>query len=68
MQRKDVLAALNAEYGASWSAEDLQTPTDRPFETKWRNRASFERADMVRDGLLEDRSDGVWASHYGRTL
>lgn len=68
MSRADVLTALDAQYGAQWTADDLQAPSSRPFETKWRNRASYERADMVRDGLLEDRSDGVWAlSASGRS-
>lgn len=68
MSRADVLAALNDGYGATWTTEDVQAPNSRPFETKWRNRASYERAEMVRNGLLEDRSDGVWAlSASGRS-
>jgi len=61
LTRASVLDALDNEFGKQWTVEDLQTPASRPFETKWRNRASYERADMVRDGLLQDRADGTWA-------
>lgn len=42
------------------TAEDLETVASRPFEEKSRTRASFERAQMVRERLLVERRDGVW--------
>ncbi len=59
--RRDVLAALEDAYGDLWTQDDLLPQATRPFETKWRNRVSFERQRMVEAGLLEARADGVWA-------
>src|SRR3954453_2847459 len=59
--RADVLTAMDAAFGAAWTPEDLQAPASKPWETMWRNRASFERADMVRDGLLANESAGTWS-------
>jgi len=41
---------------------DLESPKSRPHEAKWQNRASYERAEMVRERLLRpDSPTGVWA-------
>jgi putative restriction endonuclease len=61
LSRAEVLTTLADDYAERWTVQDVQAPSSRPFETKWRNRASYERADMVRDGLLQDRADGMWA-------
>ena len=61
LTRAAVLAALGNEFGEQWTVGDLLTPERLPFETKWRDRASCERADMVRDGQLQDRAYGMWA-------
>lgn len=58
--RKHVLQEMDWRYGSSWTPEDLSSPNQRPFETKWMNRASYERADMVREGLLKDKASGLW--------
>lgn len=59
--RAQVLEALGARFSDLWTEEDRESPQQRPFEAKWRNRASFERADMVRAGLLEAKAGrGVW--------
>ncbi|GAB7190950.1 hypothetical protein NUM3379_16570 [Kineococcus sp. NUM-3379] len=58
--RSEVLQDLDDLYGATWTADDKGPQNSRPWETKWQNRVSFERADMVRDGLLTNRADGIW--------
>ncbi len=58
--RKQVLQEMDRRYGSSWTPEDRSSPNQRPFETKWMNRASYERADMVREGLLQDKASGLW--------
>lgn len=60
-RRKDLLAELDRRYQIQWTPEDRQPPFSRPSETNWENRASFERANMVRDGLLQPSSNGFWA-------
>ncbi|PVE94112.1 HNH endonuclease [Microbacterium sp. TPD7012] len=60
-RRRDVLDAFEEAYGHLWSDDDLLPQTTRQFETKWRNRTSFERQRMVEQGLLEARADGIWA-------
>jgi hypothetical protein len=47
-------------FGSRFTAEDRQLRTSRPSEEAWRNRASYERADMVRERLLVNRRDGIW--------
>lgn len=59
--RADVLNALDSQYSDSWTPEDLLPQNTRQFETKWRNRVSFERQRLVEDGLLESRADGIWS-------
>jgi hypothetical protein len=61
LTRARVLAHMEAQYKWAWTAEDNQTPPSRPFETKWRNNASYERANMVRDGLLQPGGGGNWS-------
>lgn len=58
--RASTLDHIDRRWGKSWSPEDLRAPKSRPFETNWRNRASYERARMVRDGLLVADADGSW--------
>lgn len=58
--RKEVLRDLERGYGALWTPEDRMPPKSRPFEANWMNRASYERASMVRDGLLADGGGGLW--------
>lgn len=60
MSRADVLRQMADEYGKHWTADDFSSPNTRPWETKWENRASYVRADMVREGLLADSADGNW--------
>jgi 5-methylcytosine-specific restriction protein A len=60
-RRADVLAAIEG-MGFEWTAEDVMSPHSRPFESRWRNSASYEFADMRREGLaVPDWGDGVWA-------
>ncbi|WP_429461954.1 winged helix-turn-helix domain-containing protein [Microbacterium sp. ZKA21] len=61
MTRADTLDAINRTWKAHWSEEDLTPPRTRPHEPNWRNRASYERARMIREGLLDDRADGTWS-------
>ena len=65
-KRADVLAEADRMFGEAFTAEDRAPVPSRQFEESWRNRASFERAEMVRDGLLTERADGVWElNHLG---
>jgi hypothetical protein len=65
--RRDVLAEVDRLFGSAFTAEDRDPVPTRPHEAAWQNRASWERADMVRDGLLAHRSDGIWElGHPGR--
>jgi hypothetical protein len=59
-QRRDVLAEIDRLFGGLLTAADRESPRTHPNEEKWRNRASYERADMVRQGLLANRADGIW--------
>lgn len=58
--RARVLDEMEVRFKSAFSPEDLDSPKTRPHEANWRNRASFERASMVRDGILSPRADGVW--------
>ncbi len=51
-QRSGALAAIEASFGGLLTLDDKRPQTSRPFETKWRNRVSWERDRMVKDGLL----------------
>jgi hypothetical protein len=59
-KRADVLAEMDRLFGGAFTAEDRGPVRTRQFEESWRNRASFERAHMVRDRLLVERADGIW--------
>jgi putative restriction endonuclease len=59
--RSALLSTMSSDFAPEFSQEDKSTPMTRPFETKWANRASFERAAMVRDGLLREDAAGEWA-------
>lgn len=58
--RRHILDAFEEAYRDLWSDEDLLPQNTRRFESKWRNRTSFERQRMVEQGLLEARRDGIW--------
>jgi hypothetical protein len=60
-RRADVLARMAVVLEHELTEEDRESPQTRPHEEKWQNRASYERAAMVREGLLQDRADGIWA-------
>lgn len=60
-KRAVILDELDSRYGTAWTTDDLRPQNTRQFETKWRNRTSFERQRLIEDGLLQARSDGVWA-------
>ena len=51
--RAHALAKIDATYSARFTADDLDAPPTRPFETKWRNRVSWQRDKMVKGGLLD---------------
>lgn len=68
-RRRDVLSGLEESYRDLWSDDDLLPQNTRQFETKWRNRVSFEWQRMVNAGLLESRADGIWSlTEAGRQL
>lgn len=68
-KRSEILDALQENYGELWTDDDQTPQTTRQFETKWRNRVSFERQRMVEAGLLVHRTDGIWElSDAGLTL
>lgn len=60
LSRAEVLKRLGIEYGSRWSTQDREPVATRPFEVKWQNRASFVRADLVREKLLTGSADGNW--------
>lgn len=59
-RRARVLEVMGQRFGPRLTIEDREAPQTRPFEENWQNRASYERAAMVREGLLAGRRDGVW--------
>lgn len=59
-RRPEVLAEVDRLFGGIFTAQDRARVPTRQYEQSWRNRASFERANMVRDRLLVDRRDGIW--------
>lgn len=59
-RRAEALNLLAVLLGGSLTDEDREPVRSRQFEEKWRNRASYERAQMIREDLLVDRNDGVW--------
>jgi hypothetical protein len=59
-KRADVLIEMDRLFGGFFTSDDRKTVRTRPSEEAWRNRASFERADMVRDGFLAVRAGGIW--------
>jgi Mrr restriction endonuclease-like protein len=68
-RRRDVLDEMNRLFSGVLTAADRESPRTHPNEEKWRNRASYERADMVREGLLVNRADGIWElASRGRAL
>jgi hypothetical protein len=50
--RGKALARIQATFGSHFTVDDRDSPPSRPFETKWRNRVSWQRDRMVKDGLL----------------
>lgn len=67
-KRAQALAALETLYAGQWTEEDRSPQNTRQFETKWRNRVSFERQRLVERGVLQARSDGIWALADGLDL
>ncbi|MFJ4220796.1 HNH endonuclease [Curtobacterium luteum] len=59
--RATALDALETLYAGQWTEEDRSPQDTRPFATKWRNRVSLERPRLVERGLLQARSDDIWA-------
>jgi uncharacterized protein DUF3883 len=59
-RRAGVLEVIWQRFGPRLTVDDRHAPQTRPFEENWQNRASYERAAMVREGLLASRNDGVW--------
>lgn len=60
MTRTNTLDAIDRNWYMYWTDADLRSSRTRPFETNWRNRASYERARMVRKGLLHPYANGKW--------
>ena len=58
--RAEVLRAMEAAFADAWTDDDLASPAKHPTETNWENRASFERANMVREGLLKHSTPRRW--------
>jgi hypothetical protein len=53
--KAEALAFIEARFGDELTSDDwLRQPSNN--ETKWRNRAAFERQSMIQDGLLVRRS------------
>lgn len=50
--RQVVLATIASRFGNLFTDDDRESPKSRPDEPKWANRVSWERADMVEEGLL----------------
>lgn len=63
--RETVLDALETLYAGQWTEEDRSPQNTRQFDTKWRNRVSVERQRLVNSGVLQARSDGIWAMGDG---
>jgi hypothetical protein len=60
--RQTVLQGIANQMRGRFLPGDLDSPRTRPQEAKWQNRASYERAAMVRERLLRaDSPNGVWA-------
>lgn len=51
--RAAALDRIEATFGRELTADDTDSPPSRPFETKWRNRVSWQRDKMVKNGLLQ---------------
>lgn len=60
LPRSEALDGMAARWDDSWTSDDLKPQASRPWETKWRNRSSFERDRMVKSGLLVHHTDGTW--------
>lgn len=50
--RRDVLDAMESLFSDRLTPEDVEPVESRPFEVKWRNRTSWERDRMVKEGVL----------------
>jgi hypothetical protein len=50
--RAEALTMIEARFGPAFSGDDVQAVPSRPFEAKWRNRVSWQRDRMVKQGLL----------------
>lgn len=60
LTKRAALDEIDQQFGSSLDAADRKHLESRP-DARWRITASFERADMVRDGQLETASaTGLW--------
>lgn len=69
--RGEVLDHIEARFGDLLSQGDLTPVTSRPHEVKWRNNASWEKANLIREGLVEaysKRNDPWKLTEAGRVL
>ncbi len=60
VRRSDLLAEVDRLFGGAFTAEDREPVRTRQYEESWRNRASCQRANVVRERLLVNRADGIW--------
>lgn len=69
LPRVDALQRMASALNGELTGDDLEPVPSRPQEANWQNRASFERAAMIRQGLLAARDDGIWSlvGSVGRT-
>lgn len=51
--RAEALTLIEARFGPVLSGDDVEAVPSRPFEAKWRNRVSWQRNRMVKQGLLQ---------------
>ncbi len=59
--RSNILQRMAIIMNDESTAEDLGRVRTRPHEAKWQNRASYERAPTICEGLLQRCDDRVWA-------
>ncbi|MEU8153135.1 winged helix-turn-helix domain-containing protein [Micromonospora sp. NPDC048986] len=71
-ERRLALRAMAKAFQDQFTDDDWRSPPKRPFESNWENRTSFERGEMVREGLLlpmQKAGRGRWAlTERGWTL
>jgi Mrr restriction endonuclease-like protein len=50
--RADALNRIENRFASALSDDDVEPVSSRPWEAKWRNRVSWQRDRMVKNGLL----------------